>query len=271
MAITVQEKIDSRSGATGTSPSISLVYIIDGTDDEVEARNAVAGEAPTYYAPFGDAYQLQRQTINLDPISETLWEATVQYGPLALTGTSTFSFETSGGTAHFAVSKQTVAQYYDADYLSGAPNTHNGINAGPDGVEGCDAVVPVYQFSETHYISDAMVTNEYKGILFALTGCTNNAPFKGCAAGEALFLGASGTKRSAGDWEITFRFAASPNTTGQTIGGITNISKGGWEYLWVRFIDDVDETAKTLIKIPILVNIERLYDSGDFSQLGIGV
>ena len=32
----------------------------------------------------------------------------------------------------------------------------------------------------------------------------------GLAAGECLFLGASGSKRGEDDWEIAFRFAASP-------------------------------------------------------------
>jgi hypothetical protein len=65
----------------------------------------------------------------------------------------------------------------------------------------------------------------YKLTVFALTGRVNNSAFKGFAAGECLFLGAAGTKRASGDWEITFRFAASPNVTGLTIGDITGIDK----------------------------------------------
>ena len=62
------------------------------------------------------------------------------------------------------------------------------------------------------------------------------APF----ARECLFLGAAGSKRGADDpsslklrragWEITYRFAASPNRTGITVGEITGIAKKGWEY-----------------------------------------
>ncbi|MBC7077795.1 MAG: hypothetical protein H5T92_05745 [Synergistales bacterium] len=85
-----------------------------------------------------------------------------------------------------------------------------------------------------------------------------------------LFLGASGSKRGEEDWEITFRFAASPNATGLTVGEITGIAKKGWEYLWVRYADDVDDDAKVLVKRPIAVYVEQVYQYGDFSQLEIG-
>jgi hypothetical protein len=53
----------------------------------------------------------------------------------------------------------------------------------------------------------------------------NDSGFKGFAAGECLFLGAAGTKRGSGDWEIGYRFASSPNVTGLTVGDITGINK----------------------------------------------
>jgi len=139
-----------------------------------------------------------------------------------------------------------------------------------DNVEGVDIAIPVYNFSETHYIDDALVTPAYRGTLFSLTGKTNNAAFKGCAAGECLFLGASGSKRGEEDWEITFRFAASPNRTNITVGDITVASKKGWEYLWVRYADAEDATAKALVKLPVAAYVEKVYEEGDFSQLGIG-
>jgi len=63
--------------------------------------------------------------------------------------------------------------------------------------------------------------------LFILTGRVNQAAFKGFAAGEVLFLGASGSKRGDGDWEITFNYAASPNVTNLPVGSITVASKKG--------------------------------------------
>ena len=47
------------------------------------------------------------------------------------------------------------------------------------------------------------------------------------------FPGEAGTKRGSGDWEISFRFAASPNVTGLAVGDITGINKKDSHYLWV--------------------------------------
>ena len=127
--------------------------------------------------------------------------------------------------------------------------------------------VPVYTWSETHYLADAAVN---KAAYYALTGKTNNAGWNGYAAGEVLFLGASGSKRGDSDWEITFRFAASPNRANFSVGGITVASKKGWEYMWVRYQDSDDAAAKMIIKKPVAVYIEKVYEEGSFASLGIG-
>jgi hypothetical protein len=88
-----------------------------------------------------------------------------------------------------------------------------------------------------------------------------------------LFLGASGSKRGSGDeadWEITYRFAASPNVTGLSVGPINGINKKGWEYLWVRYADQEDTAAKALVKRPIAAYVERVYESGSFAALQLG-
>lgn len=82
-------------------------------------------------------------------------------------------------------------------------------------------------------------------------------------------IGASGTKRGGGDWEINYRFAASPNVTGLAVGDITGIAKKGWEYLWVRYSDSEDAVAKALVKKPVAVYIEQVYPYGDLGLLGI--
>jgi hypothetical protein len=95
----------------------------------------------------------------------------------------------------------------------------------------------------------------------------NDIPFKGFAAGEVLFLGASGSQRGDEDWEITFNYAASPNVTGLMVGDIGPVSKKGWEYLWVRYEDAEDEDAMCVVKRPVQVNIEKAYEYGAFVTL----
>ena len=61
-----------------------------------------------------------------------------------------------------------------------------------------------------------------------------------------------------------------PNKTGLTVGDITDIDKKGWEYMWVRYADAEDATAKAIVKKPVAVYVEKVYEEGDFSGLGIG-
>lgn len=264
MPITVYEKWESRQSVEGESPAVDLIYIVRGTDDDLAAKSALLDASPVLYDG------LVRQSLSIERVAEDIWEGTVRYGLLQppQTGDSTYQFDTGGGTQHITQSIQTVGRYAPAGKM--APDFRGAIGVTHDSVEGVDITIPVYSFSETHYIAADQVTGAYKATLFALTGKVNNASFRGFAAGEVLFLGASGSKRGEEDWEITFRFAASPNATGLTVGEITGIAKKGWEYLWVRYADDVDDDAKVLVKRPIAVYVEQVYQYGDFSQLEIG-
>lgn len=204
----------------------------------------------------------------MQSIAPGIWNGTATYSANpGSTNTATFSFDTGGGTVHITQSKETLGAYG-----TNAPDCKRAIGSTRSGVDGCDITVPVYSFSETHYFSDEQVTNTYKGTLFYLTGKTNQAPFKGCNAGECLFLGASGSKRGGTDWEISFRFAASPNAA-INIPGIGNVNKPGWAYLWVRYRQDVQQQGQDewTVIVPHAAYVERVYDAGDFSTLGIGV
>ena len=264
MAITVTEKFGSRETNEGESPSIDLLYTIKGSDDDIEVKANLLAASPVLYDG------LVRQTAHIDQIGPLLWDGSVRYGERKRpeTGDSSFSFDTGGGTQHITQSLETLGSY--APPGKTPPDFQGAIGATGESVEGVDVTVPVYNFSETHYVAAESVTGAYKATLFALTGRVNVAPFRGFAAGEVLFLGASGSKRGEEDWEITFRFAASPNATGITVGEITGISKRGWDYLWVRYQDAEDSTAKALVKRPVAAYVERVYYDGDFSGLGIG-
>lgn len=273
MAIDVIERFDSRESTTGKNATVDLRYIIMGTASDIDAKAALASTAPDYYDG------LVRQSRHIAPIGDPtktlLWEGTARYGKNDPTppdtGESTFAFDTGGGTQHITQSLQTVSKYAAPGMT--APDFGGAIGATQEAVEGVDITVPVYNFSETHYLSPSTVSTAYKLGLFGATGKVNNAPFRGFQAGEVLFVGASGTRRgtnSNDDWEISFRFAASSNRTGIVVGDITGISKAGWEYMWVRYADTEDATAKALVKRPVAVYIEQVYEYANFSALGIG-
>ena len=263
MPVTIDEKFDSRESTVGVdSPSVDLLYVVQGTEDDSVVRTTVEANIPAMYAG------LVFQDYHISPQGDGVWEVSVRYGKREpkQTGDSSFSFDTGGGTTHITQSLQTVGSY--APPTKTAPNFKGAIGVSHDSVEGTDITVPVYSFAETHYLAIAAVTGAYKATLFALTGRVNDGNFKGFAAGEVLFLGASGAQRGEEDWEITFRFAASPNVTGLSIGDITSVNKKGWEYIWVRYADAEDQDV--LVKQPIAVYVERVYEEGDFAALGIG-
>jgi hypothetical protein len=97
-----------------------------------------------------------------------LWEGIVRYGTIPATNESVFAFDTGGGTQHITHSRQTVASY--APPSQTAPDFKGAIGVTADSVEGVDITVPVYHFSETHYLDATLVTEPYKATLFALTG-----------------------------------------------------------------------------------------------------
>jgi len=271
MAITCMERYQSRRVTDGERAE--LQYLIRGTADEAAALASLKATAPaTFGSLVREPVQLEPQHVVVGDDDASSWLGRVEYRPASVqssrpeTGESLFSFDTGGGTQHITQSIATISSY-SADATQ--PDFHGAINVTHDNVEGVDITVPVYNFSETHYLAAATVTSGYKGTLFGLTGKVNNASFRGLAAGECLFLGASGSQRGNGeDWEITFRFAGSPNRTGIDVGPISGIAKKGWEYMWVRYKDAVDDTY--LIQIPSHVYVEKVYDLGDFSGLGIG-
>jgi hypothetical protein len=264
--ITVQEKF----GRVLSDESAELTYIVRGTPSDITARTELLSAAPTTHN------DLPREDAEVEEIAAEMWLGVVRYasssGSTPTGNDPTFSFETRGGTQHITQSLATVGSYASGD-IPAAPNFRGAIGVTADGVEGVDITVPIYTFSETHYLSPTAVTTAYKNSLFVLTGRVNSSGFKGLDAGECLFLGAAGSRRGTSSddlWEISFAFAGSPNVTGLSVGTIAGIAKKGWEYLWVRYQEAEDTTAKMLIRKPVAAYVERVYREGSFSSLGIG-
>ena len=184
--------------------------------------------------------------------------------------TTSFAFDTGGGTMHRNQSLKTVSKVpNDAPDFNGAIEVDNEGN-----VNGVDVTMPVLNFTETHTMNGSRVTTSYKKTVAALTGTVNSSGFRGFSAGEVLFLGASGTKRSKkpnAPWEITFRFAVSPNQPSLQVGKLKVPNKRGWDYLWVRYADKVAQNRKNVIKEPVAAYVEQVYPTGDFGNLGLGM
>lgn len=273
----ISESYLSKPFTLGPSAAWELIYdivgepVVDGDDTAV--YELMSTTVPSIYQG------LILDSIDCEPAGAGVWKGHAKY--IRLENNNEYTFDTSGGNQKITQSLNTTIYdfvtsldpygYDDyGDEVGTGPDFAGAIGVDGDNVEGVDIVVPQYEFSETHLIADALVTGTYKQTLRNLTGRICNAPFKDFDTGEALFMGASGNKRGDTQWSITYRFASSQNRTGLSVGGITGIDKGGWDYLWVRYDDFEDETAFSLVKRPVAVYVETVYYSGDFSTMGIG-
>lgn len=244
-----------------------LSYIIEGTDDYVAALAAMASYITANSLQTLGGMPLQKVG-PLERLAETYWACPISYSWVTkAAGDSTYNFEIGGGSQRLQQSLETVNSY--APPGKTPPDFFGSINVTRGGVEGVDISFRTFDFSETHYFEIADVDAAFKLNVFEHCYTVNNATFKGFDPGQVLFKGAQGSQRGEQPWEITYRFSASKNVTGMTIGNITGIDKNGWDYLWVKYDDDVDATAKQLRKKPRAVYVERVFEYTDLNDLGV--
>ena len=277
MATRVEEAYterDQKVNAKGKVVEVEIPYIVFEADNEgaalSAARTKAAGES--FEDMELDGVEVTER-VNKDTWKvKAVWksEGEEEEDDDDVEESSSFAFDTGGGTMHRNQSLRTVSKVpNDAPDFNGAIEVDNEGN-----VNGVDVTMPVLNFTETHVMNASRVTTSYKKNVAAITGTVNRSGFRGFSAGEVLFLGASGTKRGKKNdspWEITFRFAVSPNQSGLQVGKLKVSQKKGWDYLWVRYADKVADNKKNVIKEPVAAYVEQVYPEGDFGNLGLGM
>jgi len=268
--------------------TVTVEYLAFGTSDDTEVHSYANSFFSTnrFYA-IGD-YTFMVESYSVEYVGDECFKVTATYtksgaenddqtDPLGRSR----SFDTSGGTQHFTQAEEE----YGYAVTGPAPSQSKAINVDGDSVAGVDVVVPALQWTETYDVPDAYVTAGYIKTVASLTGTVNSAAFRTFQPGEVLFAGCNGNQewdeeKGNGPWTLSYKFIASPNRglpTGVTgpatspaisVGSITNIVKGGHDYLWVRYEDDVDDN--TLLKKPKHVYVNKVYRDGNFNGLGIG-
>jgi len=291
MAITFIEDGDSRQativrrGRKATS-SYTKSFKAFGTQDDTELHAEINRQISTQgygwqYPGVSDA-QLWVEQYSVAYLGDDAWQVTINYEKAGAEPETpdplkrARSFDTTGGTQHITQACSVGSGGtldFEKRYPSSATNMSGAIGVDSNGVNGVDIVVPQLQWQEQYDVPNAYVTAEYIRGVAGITGTTNNASFRGFDAGEVLFLGCSGSQewddeKGKGPWSLSYRFVASKNVTGQTIGGISGIQKKGHEYLWVRYEDAV--SSNTVFKRPKAVYVSKVYKDSDFSALGIG-
>jgi len=268
MAINIDERFISREQTDGEQRSAELIYLAECTDgeNELEAKYAVLAYCPPVY----DA--MVPNAAHVEAINATMYEVAITYGPpkRAEPNLPTWSFDTTGGTR-----KVTQAVAHIGDYAppgQTAPNFGGAVGVTPDGnVEGVEVPSPSGKYSEHWVLSRLWVSDAYLMTLAGMTGTVNATPFRGRNPGEVMFMGARASSRDQ-DWvEIDFEFNLSPNAFNVPVGNITVPFKRGWDYVWTRYVDDEDATAKVAIKTAASAHLDQVATYSNFALLGIGL
>lgn len=279
MASVVGEAFDSRNQRIGWKDSTcDLKYIVVGTEDESAVREAVQAIVPATYTPTSIGGQtlptLILDNYTLEHKGGGIWYVVGHYSQISprKPNDNVYNFEIGGGTQKIFSSLNQSVYTPPNGLLPGTPPNFNGlIGVTADSVEGVEIQVPKFSWSEVHYIPIANVTSDYIAALENVAANpVNNGTWRGKNAGEILFQGCTGQQRGQDDWEITFKFSKSPNLSNQTIGNVTGINKGGWDYLWIRYQDAVDGASNSLTKKILAVVVDQTYTRSDFTTLGIG-
>lgn len=270
------------------SSSMTRSYKVFGTTDDTalhaDANTHITNNLQYWQYPGKPNVQLRAESYSVSYLGDDAWQVTISYekngaddddqeDPLRRSR----SFDTSGGTQHktqaYSVGSGSTLNF-EYRYPSSATNMSGAIGVDDSGVQGVDVVVPALTWTETYDVPSRYVSSGYIRNVAKLTGTVNSAAFRGFEGGEVLFLGASGSQewdeeKGDGPWQLSFKFSASENQTGITMGSITGIQKKGWHYLWVRYEPSV--SGNSLLQQPKAVYVSKVYQDGNFSGLGIGV
>jgi hypothetical protein len=299
MPITFVEDNSSRSATIArlgrkAQSVMTRSYKLFGSSNDLEVHdyvNTVVTQQLLFWDYPGAVDQrLQAENYTLSYLGDDAWQLEVSYvkegaaddpnEPEPLRRAR--SFDTGGGTTHITQAQGTPPErrYQAPGATPAAPDQKGAIGVDGDSVQGVDIVIPSLTWNETYDVPHGYITVNYIKGLSRMTGTVNKEAFRGFAAREVLFLGASGSqdwdeKKGDGPWSLSYKFVASANAgegatlPALTIGAVTNIRKDGHEYLWVRYEDNVDNDS--LIKEPKFVYVNQVYRESTFADLGIGV
>lgn len=282
MGFAITEKWESGEGEVGQNPNDELLYIVTGTPDadpDLDGDNPIAvtnwalGQVDPAYN--GNPMVGLRRT----RIAPYKFLITARYGNpnYKQTGEKSFSFNTAGAQQHMSAALKHIQTYT----LSGSGSTvttstpmDGFLNVGEDNsIGGLDADLGIFGFQITSYIPPASMTESYVSLLFKLTDTVNATNFTVNAdgvnlsfnEGECRFTGATGSKRSTGDWELTQNFSALPNASSLSIQDFKGIDKRGWEYICVR--PKTTATSEFIAPTIDFVFVDQLYGEENWTGL----
>lgn len=264
------EKISYTSA--GVSTTVRLTHNIVGEED----RDVAKADYLTFLNAAEDGLPLQDYDIQPNAGSATTWIGNVTYSS---SGKKTENQILNGGgiIERFVVNSRTVRILASESTnkfpnVAATPDFKRLINVNNDGtVQGVDIEFAELGVTVTKQYTAATVTSAFKAKLQEAMNRVNSVIFRDYAIGTMRLRSVSDQDAGSDNINITYEFLSLENRTGFTIGDITNIDKKGHEYLWVRYKQDRDATAKVIKKIPQFVYVEKVYLDFDFNDALFGI
>lgn len=286
MTVVCFEMQDSMSGSitkeaeAAETREVKRRYVIGQCEGFNDVVFQVEQYAPTYVNGDGAGFWWVRRKLDINGIGNKYFDVTATYqtlvpsssqdqnndnngnGPEFVPGS--LAWDTSGHTEHI-----TQGIGAEASVPEDAPYFHEAINVSGDSVQGIDVVRPNLRYSETWIMSaEKAISPEYVDSVYKLTGSVNKFAFRSFDPGEALFTGAKAQWKGDQPYvAVTFDFDCRPNGTFRA-GDMTGIDKKGWEHVWVRY--EAESESGTLIRKPVAVYKNAVYEEKDWALLGIG-
>jgi len=281
------EKIDSRPANVAVGPeqqTRTLRYRFGGSDDDVAMRLYIQANLLAYYDT------LRFSNYKMEPLGNGLWDVEAIYGYKRI-GLIKFSFDTTGTKTKI---KQSLKSTYYPQIGEPQIDFQGAIEVSRTGgtvkVEGVEIIVPDFAFTVSRTFAPPYAPLDQATVqqFYNKSGTVNNdvidVVINGVILhfdpGTLLFHGATGSQSSGGvnfgigasDWEgeVLLKFGFSANLLNATIGGITGVFKDGWDYLWVSYEDEEDDTADVLIQSVRQVCVEQVYPRDAHAPLFFG-
>lgn len=299
MPFTVYETTYSRAVTLSFDKTSARFELFGGmTLDDATARAGFISVLPNPLILTSPVAVMYFESMSVDPLGGGIWKCVANYQsyipqtqagqggvspppppPPAPAATDKlgpeYSWDISNATEHITKSLLTLDKSGTKPDLitTEVAKNHNraiGVVEKTGEIQGVDRIYPKSEFSVTK-VFEFITLSWYKKV-HKLVGKVNNATFYQFEAGELLFLGASGQPRDTqGKVAVTFKFAVSfnINTTLTVAPNLTFSAKKGWDYIWVTYNTKVD-AGKTVTYANAAYR-EKIYEDGDFTDLGIGV
>ena len=271
------------------SASTTRVYhCVDYTDSQA-ALTALTSVVPSSIIVGNYTCVLPEFEISpvLDDPQRTIFKASVKWAtPDQSSGAGDEPKEPTDDTSFtFSFSSISDVKLYSSSQTSyladGATSTsEEGINrqhpdATPEGVEVNKGIVT---FEAKTVIAAATATDSWFKDRLDQVWTLNNATFRSLPARSVAFTGLSGSRRTDGNWDITYSFEYRPDNAGQTFNTetngvaktITTPTSKGWDYVWAAWDKLSTGSGNKTKRVIKSVNIvSDVYPTSDFNNLGM--